>query len=139
MEKKKEMMMSKKNSKPKKAWCFYLIILMVFAWCWTVSTAWAEEGDLVTTGEAAMGSAGKKDPFKPFVDTASDVVKQKKGKGALPLSPLQRQDLSVFNLVGITGNDKDGWRAIVEDGEKFYSIVAGTLLGRVQGRGTSIK
>jgi len=109
------------------------------AWC-LVPPSWAEEGDLVSTGGAAVETAGKKDPFKPFIDTASEVAKHKRPKGAPPLSPLQKQDLSAFNLVGIAGNDKDGWKAIVEDGEKkFYPLVEGTLIGLDQGRVSSIK
>jgi len=101
---------------------------------------WAEEGDLVSTGGAALETAGKKDPFKPFIDTASEVAKQKRPKGAPPLSPLQKQDLSTFNLVGIAGNEEDGWKAIVEDGEKkFYPIAEGTLIGLDQGRVSSIE
>ena len=129
-----------KNNSFGKLLVFYLVLIMgCSAWC-PAAPLYAAEGDLVSTGDAVLGTAGKKDPFKPFIDTASDVTKQKRPQGAPPLSPLQKQDLSVFNLVGISGNDEEGWRAIVEDGEKkFYPLFEGTLIGLDQGRVSSIK
>lgn len=100
----------------------------------------AENAASIVTEGAALETAGRKDPFKPYIETGTEVVKKQKQKGALPLSPLQRQDLALFNLVGISGNDKDGWKAIVEDGDKkFYPIVEGTLIGLDQGRVSSIQ
>ena len=133
--------MSRQNSKTRNAlWWLCLILMFGFGLCMQPSHAWAAEGDLVSTEDAALGATGKKNPFKPFVETASEVARQKKTKGTIPISPLQRQDLSAFNLVGISGNDKEGWRAIVEDGEKkFYPVVEGTLIGLDQGRVSSIK
>jgi type IV pilus assembly protein PilP len=117
-----------------------LALIMASSWAIAVSPVLAEEGVLVSTEQATLDSAGRKDPFKPFIDTASDVMKKPKTKGALPLSPLQRQDLALFKLVGISGNDQDGWKAIVEDSEKkFYPLVEGTLIGLDQGRVSSIK
>lgn len=115
-------------------------VLIVFAgWLTQVCPVWSEEGTLVSTDKPTLDSKGRKDPFKSFIDTAADVKKQKP-KGVLPLSPLQRQNLSVFNLVGISGSDEYGWRAILEDGEKkFYPIVEGTLIGLEQAQVVSIK
>ena len=133
--------MSRQNSKNQRALRWLCLILMFgFSLGMPSSHAWAEEGELVSTEDAALGVTGKKDPFKPFVETASEVARQKKTKGAVPISPLQRQDLAAFNLVGISGNDKEGWKAIVEDGEKkFYPVVEGTLIGLESGRVSSIK
>jgi type IV pilus assembly protein PilP len=133
--------MSRQKNKFGKVLALYLVLIMGSSWTVAVTPIWSsEEGDLVSTEKATLDSAGRKDPFKPFMDTATDVMKKQKAKGALPLSPLQRQDLSVFNLVGISGNDQKGWKAIVEDGEKkFYPIVEGTLIGLDQGRVSSIK
>jgi hypothetical protein len=119
---------------------FYLVLVLGISGTIQISRTWAEESNLVTTGEAALGATGKKDPFKPFVETASEVARKTKEKGALPLSPLQKQDISMFNLVGISGSDKYGWKAIVEDSEKkFYPIYEGTLIGLDQGRVSTIK
>jgi hypothetical protein len=132
--------MSRQRNKYGKALVLYLVLVIGFSWMIAVSPVWSEEGDLVSTERATLDSAGRKDPFKPFIETATDVVKKPKTKGALPLSPLQRQDLALFKLVGISGNDKDGWKAIVEDSEKkFYPLVEGTLIGLDQGRVSSIK
>jgi len=66
---------------------FYLVLIMgCSAWC-LATPLWAEEGDLISTGGAALETAGKKDPFKPFIDTASEVAKQKRPKGAPPPFP----------------------------------------------------
>jgi Tfp pilus assembly protein PilP len=132
--------MPKQNNQFGKVLVLYLVLMVSSSWAIAVKPMFAEEGVLVSTEKAALDSAGKTDPFKPFVETASEVMKKQKEKGALPLSPLQRQDLSVFNLVGISGNDQDGWKAIVEDGEKkFYPITEGTPIGLEQGRVSSIK
>lgn len=116
-----------------------IALILCAGWVMAASPGWSEEGVLVSSDKPTLDSMGRKDPFKPFIDTATNVTKQR-AKGALPLSPLQKQDLSAFNLVGISGNDQDGWRAIVEDGEKkFYPIVEGSLIGLEQGRVSSIK
>jgi|LSQX01.1.fsa_nt_gb hypothetical protein len=114
------------------------IVLMIIA-VWMPGVVWGEETGLVSTEMPTLDSKGRKDPFKPFIDTATTVKKQQ-AKGAPPLSPLQKQDISSFNLVGISGSDQSGWRAIVEDSEKkFYPIVEGTLIGLEEGRVSSIK
>ncbi|MBN1546773.1 MAG: pilus assembly protein PilP [Syntrophaceae bacterium] len=119
----------------------YGLIFSSVTWGMMIPPLGAEDAVLTTTGKVNLETAGKRDPFKPFIETGSEVRKTQKTKGGLlPISPLQRQDLSAFNLVGISGNDRDGWNAIVEDGEKkFYPIVEGTLIGLEKGRVTSIK
>jgi Tfp pilus assembly protein PilP len=133
--------MSRRSNKLTKFCLLGLVLIAgVFWWGMAISTAGAEEAALVSTGTTILKTPGKIDPFKPFIETGSDVMKEKKVKGALPLSPLQRQDLSAFKLVGIAGNGQDGWKAIVEDNEKkFYPIIEGTLIGFDQGRVSSIK
>ncbi|MDR2861139.1 MAG: pilus assembly protein PilP [Syntrophobacterales bacterium] len=129
----------------------YLAVLIAAMMCLAIMAfpVWAEEEGLppvdppaVQTGSAPPmvtppGSLGSKDPFKPFVDTGE--AKKQKAK-AIPISPLQRQDLSMFKVVGISGSDREGWRAIVEDGEKkFYIIKEGTLIGLDEGRVSQIR
>jgi Tfp pilus assembly protein PilP len=83
------------------------------------------------------GGLGSKDPFKAFIDTGD--IKKQQAKTA-PISPLQRQDLFMFNVVGISGSDQEGWKAIVEDGDKkFYIIKVGTLIGLDEGRVSQIR
>jgi Tfp pilus assembly protein PilP len=121
-----------------------MVLCLIFVpgcfWIVDVPPLRAEEAASMVTEGAALETAGRTDPFKPYIETGTEVVKKQKSKGTLPLSPLQRQDLALFNLVGISGNDKDGWKAIVEDGDKkFYPIVEGTLIGLDQGRVSSIQ
>jgi len=129
----------KKRNEIDKLLLLCMVLMISAGWMLVISPVWCGEGMLVSTEKPTLDSMGRKDPFKPFIDTATNVTKQR-AKGALPLSPLQKQDLSAFNLVGISGNEQDGWHAIVEDGEKkFYPIVEGTLIGLEQGRVSSIK
>jgi Tfp pilus assembly protein PilP len=132
--------MPKQNNKIGKILALYLVLICGCLWDAAVLPVWAAESALVSAVQTDMESARWKDPFKPYIETGTEVVKKQKQKGTLPLSPLQRQDLSLFNLVGISGNDQDGWKAIVEDGDKkFYPIVEGTLIGLDQGRVSSIQ
>lgn len=132
--------MSRLKNKIEKFWVLCIVLTLCAGWMMAVSPVWSEEDILVSSEKPTLDSKGRKDPFKSFIDTAAEVKKEKPKGGGLPLSPLQRQNLSVFNLVGITGNDQDGWRAIMEDGEKkFYPIVEGTLIGIEQGRVVSIE
>lgn len=88
---------------------------------------------------------GKPDPFKPFVDAEIAMkkrqleqrmlaqkqleLKKRQQHGLLPLSPLQRQAIEQFKLVGIAGNNRVR-KAVVQDGSgKFYPLYTGTLVG----------
>lgn len=89
---------------------------------------------------------GKPDPFRPFVDAElaakkkqledrmqaqkQQELKRQQQRGVMPLSPLQRQAIEQFKLVGIVGNSRSR-KAIVQDASgKFYPIYAGTLMGQ---------
>jgi len=79
---------------------------------------------------------GKIDPFvplfkgeKPAAVKAVKTVKQGKRKICIPLTPLQRVDLSQLKLVGII-RAKSGNRAMVEEASgKGYVIKKGTYIG----------
>lgn len=132
--------MPKQNNKIGKILVLYLVVICGCFCGVAVLPVWAEESVPVSAGQTDIESARRKDPFKPYIETGTEVIKKQKQKGALPLSPLQRQDLSAFKLVGIAGNGQDGWKAIVEDNEKkFYPIIEGTLIGLDQGSVSSIK
>lgn len=80
---------------------------------------------------------GKPDPFKPFIDLGPKVKAMKKpaekSAGLLPISPLQRLELSAIRVVGIAGDDRNR-KAIVEDRQKkFYPIQVGTYIGTNNG------
>lgn len=75
---------------------------------------------------------GKPDPFKPFIE--EEMVAVKKLKKYLPLSPLLREDIDQFRLVGISGDEKIR-RAIVQDIKgKVYPIHTGTHIGMNNGK-----
>jgi Tfp pilus assembly protein PilP len=88
-------------------------------------------------------SRGKKDPFMPFMETDPAVIKakqealkQKSEKpGVTAISPLQRDDISKFQLVGIAIGESEK-TAIVEDkvAKKHYPVFVGTMIGIKEGR-----
>jgi Tfp pilus assembly protein PilP len=88
--------------------------------------------------------AGKPDPFKPFIDLHPALQKNKTAeqnkKATLkgrPISPLQRDELLSFRLVGIARDLENGKAtAIVQDaaGKKYYPLFVGTYIGLNEGR-----
>ena len=108
-----------------------------------ISDAEATELDLAKLAADAAGSyrpAGRVDPFQPLFeekpivpeDTA-DAEKQKK-KRRMPLTPLERVDLSQLKLVGII-QAPSGNKALVEEASgKGYIIKQGTFIGIYAGR-----
>ncbi|MDA8124173.1 MAG: pilus assembly protein PilP [Deltaproteobacteria bacterium] len=101
----------------------------------------------VAPPEFIYSTAGKSDPFKPFIDTnpapqkkpEGEVVKKKTAPTGRPISPLQQADVEQFRLLGIVGSDA-GRSAMVEDGvaKKYYPLVVGTYIGTNGGRVVSI-
>ena len=74
---------------------------------------------------------GKRDPFRPFIAMQTPV---KPSSQKIPLTPLQKYDLSQLKLVAILVGKK-GARAMVEDSEgKGYIIKKGTYIGRNYGK-----
>jgi len=84
---------------------------------------------------ALYNSAGKRDPFVPFLKTAP----QQRAKGDLSaLPPLQRYELGELKFVGVIWG-KTGAHALVEDAEgKGYTVAVGTRIGRSGGVVTRI-
>jgi len=76
---------------------------------------------------------GKPDPFKPFIEQELSPKKNTASK-ALPISPLQREGMEQFRLVGVSGDDHHRI-AIVQDVKgKAYPIFLGTYIGKNGGR-----
>ncbi len=76
---------------------------------------------------------GKPDPFKPFIEQELGPKKKTELK-ALPISPLQREGINSFRLVGVSGDDHHRI-AIVQDVKgKAYPIFLGTYIGQNGGR-----
>ncbi len=76
----------------------------------------------------AYDPTGKRDPFQSFITPES-----KKTASTVPLTPLQRYDVSELKLVGIL-KGPTGYRALVEDaGGKGFIVTKGTPIGRENG------
>jgi type IV pilus assembly protein PilP len=96
-------------------------------------------------------SAGKSDPFRPFLETDPAVIKKReedalkkavrlKAAKAVPISPLQQMDIGHFRLVGIIGSDQSRSAVVIDAAtKKFYPLSVGTLIGLNDGRVTAIE
>jgi type IV pilus assembly protein PilP len=74
---------------------------------------------------------GKRDPFQPFIATQTPV---KPVGEEVPITPLQKYDLSQLKLVAILVGKGEG-KAMVEDAEgKGYIIEKGVYVGRNFGK-----
>ena len=89
--------------------------------------------DVKTAGAYKYNPIGKPDPFKPFIEQELS-PKKKAASKTLPISPLQREAIHYFRLVGISGDDHHRI-AIVQDVKgKAYPIFLGTYIGQKGGR-----
>lgn len=77
---------------------------------------------------------GKPDPFKPFIQ----ISPIKEARKTVPLTPLQRYEISQLKLVAIILTP-EGNVAMVEDSTgKGYIIKKGTIIGKNDGKVTKI-
>lgn len=84
-------------------------------------------------------SAGKIDPFKPFVEAKRKAEQGKEKKRTAPLTPLEKYDMNDLKLVGIAATGNGEKIAMIEDAEgKFYPIATGTPIGLNGGRVSQI-
>ena len=83
--------------------------------------------------EFSYNPSGKPDPFKPFIELAPARTPR-----TVPLTPLQKYDLSQLKLVAIISTP-EGNVALVEDGtQKGYFLKKGTWIGKNDGKVTKI-
>ena len=81
--------------------------------------------------EYAYNPAGKPDPFKPFIQ----LTPVKEGTRTVPLTPLQRYEISQLKLVAVISG-AEGNVALVEDSAgKGFFLKRGTLIGKNDGKG----
>jgi type IV pilus assembly protein PilP len=79
--------------------------------------------------EYTYNPAGKADPFRPFIQLTTA-----KGVSKIPLTPLQKYDISSLKLVAIIAAP-EGTVALVEDSAgKGYFLKKGTLVGKNDGK-----
>ncbi|MGA3206622.1 MAG: pilus assembly protein PilP [Syntrophales bacterium] len=89
--------------------------------------------DLKTASTYKYNPIGKPDPFKPFIEQELSPKKKAESR-TLPISPLQREGINNFRLVGVSGDDHHRI-AIVQDVKgKAYPIFLGTYIGQNGGR-----
>ena len=83
--------------------------------------------------EFSYNPAGKPDPFKPFIE-----LTPVRSPRTVPLTPLQKYDLSQLKLVAIISTP-EGSVALIEDGtKKGYFLKKGTWIGKNDGKVTKI-
>lgn len=84
--------------------------------------------------EYTYNPAGKPDPFKPFIQLAP--VKEARN---IPLTPLQKYEISQLKLVAIISTADGTHMALVEDATgKGYFLKKGTEVGKNDGKVTKI-
>jgi type IV pilus assembly protein PilP len=89
--------------------------------------------DIKATPAYKYNPIGKPDPFKPFIEQELSPKKKTESR-TLPISPLQREGINSFRLVGVSGDDHHRI-AIVQDVKgKAYPIFLGTYIGQNGGR-----
>lgn len=93
----------------------------------TISSAPASEKEK----DYVYDPTGKRDPFQPFIATQTPVMPVDE---EVPITPLQKYDLSQLKLVAIMVGTGDG-KAMVEDSEgKGYIVEKGVYVGRNFGK-----
>jgi len=107
--------------------CFLLpAVLAGYGWC--AEDARKEDSHRVEAYK--YNPAGKPDPFKPLI---RENVRKKPGEAGF-VSPLQRQDIGQFKLVGVAGWGKKRMAMVVDRKGKSYILISGTPIGLNQGR-----
>lgn len=119
----------------------YSIVISVFlSWALT-----AEPGKTQTpeTGAAAgknavYETAGKRDPFKPFIKLTEGESEVKPQVNEL-LPPIQKYSLNEFRLVGVVLVGKDPRAMIVDPEKNTYVLGVGERIGNRQGKIVEIR
>jgi type IV pilus assembly protein PilP len=94
-----------------------------------VKVAEKKEPEKKEEPEYTYNPVGKADPFRPFIQ-----LTPAKGPSKIPLTPLQKYDLSSLKLVAIIAAP-EGSVALVEDSAgKGYFLKKGTLVGKNDGK-----
>jgi type IV pilus assembly protein PilP len=75
---------------------------------------------------------GRKDPFKPFIrEVKVSIPEEMKG---VPLTPLQKEDLSQFKVVAIVSSGNQRFAMVEDKTGKGYIIKVGTFIGKGGGK-----
>jgi len=76
---------------------------------------------------------GKPDPFKPFIEQGLSPKKKIESRN-LPISPLQREAIHAFKLVGVSVDDRRRIAIVQDIKGRGYPIFLGTYIGQNGGR-----
>jgi type IV pilus assembly protein PilP len=84
--------------------------------------------------------SGKKDPFKPAIDTKVATAQLPGGlkKGLPGALPIHSFDVSQFKLIGVVTGAKENQAMVVDPNGKGYVLKKGMTIGKNDGRVTSI-
>ena len=117
-----------------------LIMLSVFWICASVASGadpkavGQKVAEVRTAPQYKFNPAGKHDPFKPFIELDMAARQKLEKEKPLAMSPLQREGIDQFRLVGISGDEKVR-KAIVQNAKgKIYPLFIGTYIGLSKGR-----
>lgn len=92
------------------------------------------EGEKKGEVEFSYNPSGKPDPFRPFIE-----LSPVRSPRTVPLTPLQKYDLSQLKLVAIISTP-EGNVALIEDGaKKGYFLKKGTWIGKNDGKVTKVQ
>ena len=83
-------------------------------------------------------AAGKRDPFKPFIELEKKEVSSKVAS-TTPMTPLQAYDLSELRLVGVIILPGKKVAMIEDPTGKGYNVKEGTLIGASDGKVVEIQ
>ncbi len=80
--------------------------------------------------EYSYNPLGKPDPFKPFIQ----ISPIKEAKRTVPLTPLQKYEISQLKLVAIILAPEDNVAMVEDSTGKGYIVKKGTLIGKNDGK-----
>jgi len=89
--------------------------------------------DVKTAPAYKYNPIGKPDPFKPFIEQEMSPIKKTESK-ILPISPLQRDGIGNFRLVGVSTYNNHRIAMVQDVKGKAYPIFVGTYIGQNSGR-----
>ena len=93
------------------------------------------ESEPPAVGSYVFESEGKHDPFRPFIEA---LARTQQPRPEIPLTPLQKYNISQLKLVGIIKGAKESKALIQDPSNKGYIVTTGTLIGPNWGRVTEI-
>ncbi|NTV47890.1 MAG: pilus assembly protein PilP [Chlorobiales bacterium] len=84
--------------------------------------------------------SNKKDPFKPFVTVKAEPKKTFEGRKNIQRNslPIHSFDVSQFKLIGIITGGRENKAMVTDPGGKGYVLKVGMLIGKNDGKITSI-